>query len=249
MFWAGKIAALLLLPPNGNVLLTLLGLVLWRRFRRTGRALVAAGLGSLVLLSTPVVGAVLMALVAEGQALRPGQPWQGDAIVVLGGGIRHGATEYGTDVPSIMSLERARYGAFLARERGLPVAVSGGVVYAGRPEGVVIAEVMTREFGVPVRWVEPRSRNTHENAVELAKLLLPAGVKRVLVVTHGVDARRARREMQAAGFDVTMAPTMVPGLEIDGWIDFVPSMSGLRASYLGLYEILGNLRATAGGVR
>ena len=180
--------------------------------------------------------------------LEPEAGRDAQAIVILGGGILPDAREYGGDSVTAFSLERARYGAFVARERRLPVAVSGGVVMRGRPEADVIGDLLEREFGVPVRWREVRSRNTHENAVESARLLLPLGVRRILLVTHAVDARRGRREMEAAGFEVVLAPTLLPRMDIRSPLDLFPSMAGYRGSYYALYEVLGNLKASLDGL-
>lgn len=248
MFWFQKFVAALILPPTAPLLVALLGLAIMRRAPRSGRFLACFGVGMLFLFSVPVVANTLGWLVAEGRALAATQGRTAQAIVVLGGGIRENAPEYGGDSPSVLSLERARYGAFLARERGLPVAASGGVVRGGRPEAEVIAELMSREFGVDVRWVERTSRNTHENAVELGKLLLPEGITRVLLVTHAVHARRSRREMSAAGFEVTLAPTVFPDPGVDSIWDLVPSAGALSGSYLATHEMLGNLKATLDGL-
>lgn len=248
MFWFGKFVAGLLLPPTGLLLLALLGLVWMPRRPRLGRALAFVGTGGLLLLSMPIVSAMLGVAVADGAALPPGAPVKADAIVVLGAGSRGHAPEYGADAPTVLGLERIRYGAWLAKATGLPVAVSGGVVYEGDPEAQVMATILAREFGVLPKWIEPRSRNTHENAVNLAAMLLPAGIRRVVAVTHGVDMRRARRELEAAGFDVVMAPTVVPEWQVDGIADFFPGLPSLRGSTLALYEILGNLRATMAGI-
>jgi len=102
-------------------------------------------------------------------------------------------------------------------------------------------EVLEREYAVSVRWVESESRNTYENAVLSAKLLRRDGISRVLVVCHGVDTRRARREFSAAGLEVIPAATQIPSLTIDSPIQFLPSMSALHDSYWALYEFLGNV--------
>jgi uncharacterized SAM-binding protein YcdF (DUF218 family) len=173
---------------------------------------------------------------------------QADAIVILGAGVRTEAAEYGGDTLTQMGLERVRYGAILAKRFELPVATAGGVVHDGRPEGDVMAEVLEREFGVKARWRETTSRNTRENARNLARVLAPEKIKRIVVVTHGVDTRRGRRELEAAGFTVVMAPTVVQPFAVGEVWDFVPSMNALRVSSLALYEMLGNLKASWDGV-
>ncbi|MEI7969658.1 MAG: YdcF family protein [Betaproteobacteria bacterium] len=248
LFWLNKLIGALILPPTGPALVSLAGLVLLRRSPRLGRAMIAGGVVLVLLLAMPPVAGGLTWLVAEGDALSPEAGRDAQAIVILGGGILPDAREYGGDSVTAFSLERARYGAFVARERRLPVAVSGGVVMRGRPEADVIGDLLEREFGVPVRWREVRSRNTHENAVESARLLLPLGVRRILLVTHAVDARRGRREMEAAGFEVVLAPTLLPRMDIRSSLDLFPSMAGYRGSYYALYEVLGNLKASLDGL-
>ena len=107
-------------------------------------------------------------------------------------------------------------------------------------------EALEREYSVPVKWVESSSRNTHENAVFSATLLNSAGISEVLLVSHGVDSRCAQREFRAAGLRVIPAPTVIGGrsLAIETFGDFLPSMNALEASYLALYELLGNVAMT-----
>lgn len=247
-FWAAKLAGQLVLPPFGPLAVTLLGLMLIRRWPRTGGVLAFSGVGTLALISMPVVAALLTYVVTEARPLPPTATIDAQAIAILGAGTRPRAVEFGGDTLTPMALERVRYGAALAKRTGLPVAVAGGAVHDGRAEADVMGEALESEFGVPVRWRESASRNTHENARNLARILLPEGVTRVAVVTHGVDTRRARRELEAAGFTVIAAPTVVQPLQVESAWDFVPQMHGLRAGYLALYEILGNLKATWDGL-
>ena len=46
---------------------------------------------------------------------------------------------------------------------------------------------LEEEFGVPVRWIEPESRNTHENAVRSAEILRAEGIREVVLVAHAFD--------------------------------------------------------------
>ena len=94
---------------------------------------------------------------------------------------------------------------------------------------------------MPVRWTEDRSRNTRENAQFSAARLEKEGVKRVVLVAHGFDMRRARAEFTAAGLEVVPAPTFVLGEGPFEFTDLVPSVGALQASYYALYELLANL--------
>lgn len=106
--------------------------------------------------------------------------------------------------------------------------------------------VLESEYNIPVRWVETSALNTHENAIFSARILRAEGVSKVLLVSHGVDSRRARREFNAAGIEVIAAPTVIahPGMSVETLADLVPSMGGLQGSYLALYELLGNAALT-----
>jgi uncharacterized SAM-binding protein YcdF (DUF218 family) len=124
---------------------------------------------------------------------------------------------------------------------GLPVLVSGGSGRSPTPEAVVMRAALEQEFGVPVRWVEDRSRTTRENAERTAAILLPLGIRDVVLVAHGIDMPRARAEFAAAGLRTFPAPTGLPPDEPDDVTDFLPSLTGLTGSYYALYEGLGEL--------
>ena len=59
-------------------------------------------------------------------SVRPRSGAHAKAVVILGGGVRRNAPEYGGDTLATLTLERVRYGARVARLTGLPVLVSGG---------------------------------------------------------------------------------------------------------------------------
>jgi uncharacterized SAM-binding protein YcdF (DUF218 family) len=246
VFFFKKVVAGLVLPPISALLLIVAGLLLLDRKPRVGRALAWFGTLTLLVLSLPPVSFALTKLVGDNAPLDRQQALQAQAIVVLGGGLRRNAPEYGGDTVNWLTLERVRYAAKLARETKLPVLVTGGRVYGGRPEAEVMQEVLEHEYTIPVRWVEAASRNTHENAVLSAKLLKRDGISRVLVVCHGVDTRRAGREFRATGLEVIPAPTDIPSLTVDNPIQLLPSMAALYGSYLALYELLGNVASALG---
>jgi uncharacterized SAM-binding protein YcdF (DUF218 family) len=165
------------------------------------------------------------------------------AIVILGGGVRRNASEFGGDTLGRLTLERVRYGALVARKTRLPVLVSGGSVFGGPAEATLMKRVLQDEFNLEVRWTEARSRDTRSNAVESAAILLPAGIKRVILVTHGAHMPRASGEFASAGFEVTPAPTVIPGarLTFEHPVELLPSMSALQGSYYALHELLGEV--------
>lgn len=249
LFYLKKFLTALILPPTSLLLLTIAGLAIasMSRRRRLGLGLAWVGSGTLLLLSVPLTEDLLTRAIADAVVIAPQRLADAQAIVILGGGLRREQMEYGTDAPTAFTLERLRYGAFLARRSRLPVLVSGGRVFeGGRTEADVMGAVLESEFHVPVRWREERSRNTHENALYSARILKQAGITRVIVVSHAVDSRRARREFRAEGLEVTIAPTLIPESENGNWLQQMPSMRALHGSTLALYEIVANAAMTLG---
>ncbi len=240
-FWLKALLKALALPPTGPLLLALLGIGLLNRFPRAGRVLTVAGVSSLLLLSLPVVALLLLRCVDTSPPFDPDRATTAKAIVILGGGTRRNAPEYGGDTLGRLTLERVRYGARVARLTGLPVLVSGGSVHGGETEAKLMQEALEREFGVGVKWAEDRSRNTHENAVRSAEILRAAGIRHVVLVAHGFDMPRATAEFAAAGIEVSAAPTGIASPGGEDWLDYLPSVAGLQGSYYALYELLGNL--------
>ena len=245
--WIKAVLKALVLPPTGFLLLAAVGLGIQRRFPRVGRSLAAGGIILLLAISVPVVADHLTDVVDASTVFQRSNAEGAQAIVILGGGIRRDAPEYGGDTLGILTLERVRYGARLARLTGLPVLVSGGSVLGGTPEAVVMRAALESEFGVGVRWVEAYSRTTHENAVRSAELLRQQGIQRVVLVAHNFDMLRARAEFAAQGIDTVPAATGVRDEGDYTFLEFLPSMAGLQQSYYAMYEILANVVRIASG--
>jgi uncharacterized SAM-binding protein YcdF (DUF218 family) len=238
----------LILPPASLFLVIAVGLALWRRRPRAGRIVAGTGLALLAFLATTggarLLVAPLEALTAPLQA--PGRT-DAQAIVVLAAGRVRRAPEYdGRDVPDMVALARLRYAAHLQRKTGLPLLVTGGDGNRERgmggpdwAEADGMAVALREDFGVPVRWLERRSRDTAENAAFSAAILRADGVKRILLVTDAMHMPRARAVFERAGLDVVPAPTMFYGrqpLSLHAW---VPSAEGMRRSWYATYEWIG----------
>ena len=129
VLWLKALLKAVILPPAGPLLVAIFGLALGRRFPRTGRALAVAGVASLLLLSLPIIAIFLLDRLETYPPLDLAQAKSAQAIVILGGGVRRRAPEYGGDTLGPLTLERVRYGARVARLTALPVLVSGGVTF------------------------------------------------------------------------------------------------------------------------
>lgn len=240
LLWLKQCVKAFVLPPTGPLLLALAGLAIAGRHPRRGRWLAAVGVLALTLLAMPAVGDFLTRCLNRIPVLDPATAASAQAIVILGGGTRPYAAEYGGASVGTITLARIRYGARLARATGLPVLVSGGAMRGTPPESLLMRNVLVHEYGVPVRWVETRSRNTHENAVRSAAILKANGVARIILVGHSFDFPRSQREFEAAGMAVIPAPIAIPPDVPSEVVDFLPSAAGLQLSYYALYEILAN---------
>lgn len=239
MFALKKILSALVLPPLGPLLTIALGLLLWRRLPRLGRWLAWCGTLALVTLSMPLVGRMLLASTEVAPPLHPSLARQAQAIVVLGGGTYYSAPEYGGDTVGSRALQRLRYAARLARQTKLPLLVSGGAAFGGTAEALLMKEVLENDFGVPVRWTESSSADTHDNALNSASILHKTGVRRVVLVTHASHMRRAQAEFARAGLETLPAPTGFSTMAPKSWGDLLPSAGGLEDSRSALHEWLG----------
>ncbi len=245
LFVLRKALTALVLPPTGPLIVAFLGLAMLTRRPRLGRGLAWLGLLTLLALSLPVVSDALVRSLDQSPPLNLAQVGDAEAIVILGGGVRTDAAEYGGDTLGRLSLERVRYGALVARKTRLPVLVSGGPGFGTAPEAVLMKQALENEFGVAVRWAEVTSRDTHENAIRSAEILRAGGIRHVILVVHSFDIPRAKAELVAAGLQVTLAPTGIPGGAFD-LRDLVPSVGALQLSYYAVYELLANTTRSIG---
>lgn len=249
----GLIAALetvlkiILLPPACLLLLYALGVMLGRRRPRLGKLARHGSVALLYFLSTGA-GSWLLAHRLESlePALHAGPVPQAQAIVVLSAGrIKHSPEYGGRAMPDFIALERMTYGAHLARATGLPLLVSGGLL-SDAPDDEALAIGMQRvfetDFQIPVRWLEPASRNTAENARFSAPILKQAGVGHVILVTDALHMRRARRAFEREGIAVTPGPTFYSEPARFDLARLLPSAENLRRSHYALYEWLGLAR-------
>lgn len=234
----------LFLPPGALILLAGfgLGLVVFRK-RRLGWGLFGLSLVIAVALTLPVVSAFGVHTLQVDTPLPPDvTELDADAIVVLSADFRSDPPEYGVDVPGPLSLERCRYGAYLARRTGLPLLISGGVLRPDRQAiSVRLAAFVEDELDVPVRWTEERSRTTQENAHFTAELLRAAGIHRVALVTHAWHMPRARIAFERAGLSVLPAPTAPASPPEDWQHGLVPRAESFQLSVRVLHEWLGRL--------
>jgi len=264
--WKG-LADLLLLPPVPLLLMVLVGARLMYRRRLLAWSLILLGCLGLWFSTTMAVGKLMRssgmhpvppplsssaieALKQEAEDARRARREPTTAIVVLGGGRRTLSPEYGMSNLTPTSMERLRYGLWLARQTGLPLAFAGGVGHgarAGASEAEIASRIAEREFGLHLRWTESRSRDTVENGQLMAPVLQAAGVRRIVLVTHDYHERRAVRAFERGaerqGQPMAVLPAPVGLLPLYEWSvsDFLPSPDGFLDTRRMLHEWLGYL--------
>ncbi|MDT8998715.1 YdcF family protein [Paucibacter sp. APW11] len=243
--------ALLLLPPTPTWLLLLLGLWLRARRQNIGTGLCVIALLLAWLSCTEGMGQwlwthALKAPPALQRAEWPSKAAPRTAVLVLGGGIYQRSPAYGAADLKQETLERLRYGIWLARQLDLPVGFTGGRPFKPESddvsEAVAAARVARQEFGLPLRWTEDQARDTVENARYALPLLRKDGIRDVLLVTSAAHMPRALRAFrQEAGKDLRIIAAPIgwkeagPTPSIHDW---APSAEGLRAVRYACYELL-----------
>jgi uncharacterized SAM-binding protein YcdF (DUF218 family) len=207
--YLSKLLPLLIFPLSLACLLLAALLVL----RRRPRWVLWLGLAAYLLLWCGGNRLVSMALARslEWQYLPPPVLPHADAIVLLGGGELPQSPP--RPLPGLTDAgDRIIYAAWLYQQGAAPhVLASGGIVGVDGPAVQPGAKAMGQLLGVmgvppDALWLETRSRNTYENAVETKKLLEPKGINRIILVTSALHMPRACAIFAKQGFDVTPAP-------------------------------------------
>ncbi len=257
--WKPVFAALLL-PPVPFLLLALIGARLMLARRGLGWLLILTSVLGLWFGSTSALGGWLEQHVlrappalkaARIEALRAqARKDPTTAIVVLGGGMEPLAPEYGMSNLQPFSLERLRYGLWLSRQTGLPVAYSGGLGWGQAPgstEAEAAARIAAQDFQRPLRWTEGESRDTRGNAGLTVPLLSKAGVRHVVLVTHGWHMPRAQRSFEDAargsGITIEAAPMGLARQVEAPALEWLPSGLG----YSRVRQVLRELAASLAG--
>ena len=147
----------------------------------------------------------------EWQHLPPTTVPTADAIVILGGATKSAfPPRPGVDLSE--QGDRVLYGAQLYREGKAPLVIaSGGRIDwrgGGPSESADMAQIL-KTLGVPSSAIlqDPTSLNTHENAVNVQKIIQQRGIRRILLVTSAMHMPRSLRIFQRQGIDAIPAPT------------------------------------------
>jgi uncharacterized SAM-binding protein YcdF (DUF218 family) len=205
-----KLLPLFLYPLGLACVLMVVALVMWWRRSRWVPLPLATALLVLLLASNSWVSNSLVQSL-EWQHLPPKQLPTADAIIILGG-----ATKSAFPPRPAVDLsergDRVLYGAQLYREGKAPLVIaSGGRIDwrgGGPSESADMAQIL-KTLGVPSSAIlqDPTSLNTHQNAVNVQKIMKERGIRRVLLVTSAMHMPRSLRIFQRQGIEAIPAPT------------------------------------------
>jgi uncharacterized SAM-binding protein YcdF (DUF218 family) len=231
--------SLLLIPPLNCLAASCLGALLHRH--RAGRILLALGLGGMVVFGLPMVAGILLCSLETGFSTTPPPKDPPGAIVILSGDETNiWVAGHEAQMVGHLTLEREVTGANLARRTGLPILVTGGVVFPGDPSlAALMSRSLKQDFGLLPTWTENRSSNTWENAKFSATILRAAGIRSVYVVTHAWHMRRAMMAFRAAGLIATAAPTPLDDPPHPAWHNLLPHISAWQESFWAMHEWIG----------
>ena len=239
-----QLATRLIVPLGFSLGLLLLGILLLLAGRqRWAGLLLSIGFLWLWLCSTPFIS---RQLVAPLERSHPGIPAgeRAAALVVLGGTL-------GAEAPPRASpdlgggADRVLHTARLYRAGAAPLVIAAGG--ATQPSHLDVSEAermaeLLEEWGVPrsALRVETRSRNTHENCVEVEKILEAQGARDALLVTSAIHMRRALATCRTAGLSVRPAPTDYIVTDRPIWLlDWLPDAGALQATGRAIKELVG----------
>ena len=228
-----------LLPLGISLLLLLISLVISRRRPRLSFGISLTSLLLLAFFSSPMVARKLLMNIQEYTPIQISEhtDTDGSAIVILGGGRYSAAPEYGKrDTISTLTLERLRYGANLAQESKLPIVLSGGRRNSNATsEAVIMNQIMVTVFNINPHYLEVNGANTHQQAIEVRKLLAKQSINKIYLVTHAWHMKRAVAEFSLQGFDVIPAPMGFAATSIPE-NRYLPSAAALASSSKALHE-------------
>jgi len=240
---------LILLPPGINLLLGLAAFIARKKYKKISFLTAIFTIVTFIIFSLPIVSKQLTISLQTDSYLTlkqikafENQERDDVAIIVLAGGRRSSAPEYGEiDTVSRMTLQRLQYAAWLHRKLKFPILLSGGSVKGeATAESVLMNKTILSAFNIPPKWIETESKNTAENAKFSAKILKENAITDIILVTHASHMHRAKIEFEKTGLMIIPAPTVFES-ESNSWQDYFPSAKALYESHSALHEKLGRL--------
>ncbi|MDR1996806.1 MAG: YdcF family protein [Candidatus Margulisbacteria bacterium] len=242
MFILAKIFTFTLLSPGLFLALLLLLLAaIIADCRRTSIFLVVLSCCTIYALSSKPVRDLLIYPLEASYRQTPNPDI--DALIVLGGGVRHNTLDKpGQAVVSDATLQRLYHAYKIYRQKGTPIIVCGGSPLGRQPDESSVMAAALVNLGVPRGKIhqEKLSRNTKENLLNAKIYLQKYGYQKPGLVTSAAHMPRAMQT--AAGLGIKAAPLPCDykyGGRQYFWQDFFPDTGYLSESFAALKEYTG----------
>ncbi|MBU2591679.1 MAG: YdcF family protein [Nitrospinae bacterium] len=240
MFILKKILTPFLMPPGIFILLLMgaAGRLFYKKRWKAGLFNLLMGILMWLISISPASDMMLRGL--ESNFKIPANP-RGDVIILLGGGVYDGAPDLsGIGAPSEEMSGRIITAVRLQKRLDIPIIVSGGIVFKGRAEAVVVKRFLI-DLGVPPSKIiaEEKSRDTIENAKYTMEICRKRNYKRPILVTSAYHMKRSIMSFEKVGADVLPLPANFRTWENKryGWDDYLPR--GFDGTATALREYLG----------
>jgi uncharacterized SAM-binding protein YcdF (DUF218 family) len=217
-------------------LIALAGLL--HRRRRT--RLLACAAGGFILISLPAIEWLASRPLESSYLVRPFRgPADFDAIVVFAENVEPPIYERPFSQPGAGTSLRCEYAAWIYRTvKAAPVVACGGG--PRRPPFAETMRELLRRAGVPEDriWLDTRSDNTHENAVNAAEILRQHGVHRAALVVDARSMPRAAACLRKQGIDVIPAPSRFRSFD-PLRVELMPDWRAIKGNDDTFHELLG----------
>ena len=259
-FIVSKLVWIVVRPSTVLLLIGCVGLMsIWAGKRRFGLWLVAAMLGSFLLILAVPLNQWLLAPLEDRFPPLAAPPARVDGIIVLGGAVDTELTE-AHGIPALNdAAERMTTFVALARrypEARLAFAGGNGLLVHGHLREADVARQLFDQLGLarPVVY-DNRSRNTYENALELREQLAPKPGETWVLITSAAHMPRSVGIFRKLGWPVLPWPVAYktgPAFSI-AFQEALPAklgeLDGATHEWLGLlaYRLLGRTDALLPG--
>lgn len=227
------------LSPLSWSLLLLLGAIALRKRQVATAGLTLAAIGLLAVFASEPVALALGRIVEAGAdaTIRPEEQY--DAAIVLGGTVNPSVIIASPDSPEALGGRvQAALGLLRSGQTRHVLLSAGGNPADGPTEADAIAVALARHGIEEARIVrETHSRNTHENAMESARIVRQRGWSKLVLITDAAHMPRALACFRAEGLSPDAMPVNRRFARVA--TSFAPQAGNLATSADALHELFG----------
>jgi uncharacterized SAM-binding protein YcdF (DUF218 family) len=231
-----------LLPPQVNIVILVLGMLIWFFAPRTGKVMAVIGIASVWMFSTPFIANHLIGILQNPYVMLDPEAsgkHQSTAILVLGGGGSVDDAYRQVYTVSDVTLQRLKYAVSLYQKTHLPIIVSGGKTNgSNNSEADIMAKYLQENDNIIVAFKDEKSQSSENDHAYLASLFKQKHIDNIYLVTHAWDMARSQFIFECAGLKVTPAP-MGYVESVDGIVsNWIPNLRALNVSAIAVHEFL-----------